>query len=130
SSNAPTQGEGVKSTFKTFSNPSGNVFSTFTAPRQASQPSAPEMTDQEHEDRMVDLFADHFGVTHDAILDQDGRNPRECARWYLWKVFPANDLREAAECYKIGRVFQQFYYLEDKDDFGKLRRRINSMLDI
>ncbi|MEQ5248964.1 hypothetical protein, partial [Escherichia coli] len=97
-----TQGEGVQSSFKIFANPAGNAFSTFTAPRQPSQPNTPAMTDQEREDRMVDLFADHFGVTHDAILDQDGRNPRECARWYLRKVFPANDLRETAECYKIG----------------------------
>ncbi|MEQ5154395.1 hypothetical protein ABN254_21490, partial [Providencia rettgeri] len=69
-----TQGEGIKSSFKIFANPAGNAFSTFTAPRQASQPNTPAMAAQDHEDRLVDLFADHFGVTHDAILVISAKN--------------------------------------------------------
>lgn len=76
---------------------------------------------------MVDLFAQQFGIMHYAILYKEGRNPRECAKWYLHDVFPANDIRDAAECYKQGRVYKKFYHSDDKGNFDKLRKRINAI---
>lgn len=87
----PHRGEGVRPIFKTFSNPTGNVFSTFSAPKVASQPAAPELTDQDRKDRMTNLFADHFGVLHDAILDQDGTQGSAlggiCAKYFPQMIY-------------------------------------------